>query len=701
VVACHPLFVPGQKPTDPPKEVESACRPRLAEELKGRQTIVLLGNVAKQAVLETREPITRVRQGPPRSHPKYPGAEIVATVHPAACLRSSDTFPSLVRDLKKAKDTSAYVKWEAPTFKEFDDAPTAASVLCELLDRSGDFTVDIEVGVDKDTDFTHPSDLLCVGIGFQPNKAVVLGQRALLDEYVKRLLTEFLDTKKIVCHNGKFDLQVLMRLGIIGTPKLYADTMLASYVLDERPGHHGLKGLASEILGAPDYASELGKYVGKGDSYAVIPRPVLYRYNAYDAALTYNLWTHFQRELGSELRAVHDRLVRYSNEMIHVEMDGIAIDQQHLDIISGEFLEKLAVLEQEIAAVVGRAEFNPRSPKQVSEAMKGLGIPHQNTNVDTLQLALERSRQGTDRFEFLNLMMRHRKGAKLYGTYLKGTRKRLNNGRVYPTYLLHGSVTGRLACRNPNVQNVPRESSIRRLFVPGDGNTFVQGDYSQVELRVVACYAEDDYLQEVLSDSNRDIHGEIAEQFYGPGWNKEQRVRAKAIVYGLAYGREAPSIASEYRMPVHEAQKFMQAFFGVIPKTVAWRTSVRDRVFTGGQGLVTHFGRKRRFWLITRDNKRDVEKEALAFLPQSTANDICMSALVDLRRAFGQSTTAPRIRIPVHDSIMVECKQEEAVEVGEEMRKVMSAAAMREFSDYVPFPVDISTGPSWGELKEV
>lgn len=707
VVACHPPFSPSKGATAPPKEVIACCRPRLRDELRDRDTIICLGNTAKEAVLETREAITQVRQGPPRSNPNYPNASIVATVHPAACLRSSDFFPSLVKDLKKAKDPTVYVNWEPPVFRTFDTPSEAASVLRELQpDRHrGPLTVDIECGVEKDVAFTHPSVLLCVGLGFEPNKAVVIGEEALKSKQVRDLLATSITGRDrenpVVCHNGKFDLQVLMRLGIIDRPNLGADTMLMSYVIDERPGHHGLKGLASEILGAPDYGAEIGKHISKGESYAKVPRPVLYQYNAYDAALTYNLYEHFVKELKeADLEHVHDRLVEYSNELVYMELDGVRVDIPYLDELDEEYAATLKEQEQVLSEWVG----NPRSPQQVMASLRSLGMRPADTTAETLNDLHDRyaSRPDSEQAKFLSAMLRYRKEQKLHSTYVKGPRKRLLGDRVYPTYMLHGSVTGRLAARNPNMQNIPRSGKIRKLYIPDEGNVFVQADYGQIEIRVAAAYARDTYLQGVFNDPNRDIHGEVATQLYGENnWGKEERVRAKAVVFGSVYGREAPSIAKEYDMSLREAQAYQDAFFALMPELMQWRQDVQDTVFKGGQALQTHFGRKRRFWLITRQNKMDVGKEALAFKPQSTANDVTLSSLVNLRRAFGDSQGSPRIRVPVHDSIMVECKKDEAKEVSRLMKKTMEQTAKEEFSSFVPFPVDVEIGPSWGDLQEV
>lgn len=700
VVACHPRNVSGKGASDPPKEVIAACKPRLRAELQSRETIISLGNFAKEAVLETRDAITKVRQGPPRTNPNYPGARIVATVHPNACLVSSDSFPSLVRDIKKASSSEAYVNWEPPQFKVYDDIDDAIEILETLRRRNLPFvTLDIETSSEKDTDLTHPDLLLCVGIGYEPHKAIVIGEKAINNKAVRIFLAALLNSTNVVCQNGKFDIQVLIRLSIIAKPILWADTMLASYVKDERPGHHGLKGRASEELGAPDYAAELKPHIGigKNKNYANIPRPLLYRYNAYDAALTYDLWERDAQDLkDQQLRELHDYLVDASNELTYVELDGVGIDQEYLDVVDKKYLHILDEMEQGLKPWVD----NPRSVPQVLAACKSLRLPVTDTAAGTLAALLELDRSAEQK-EFLTKILNHRKQAKLYGTYIKGTRKRLQNGRLYTTFKLHGTVTGRLSSANPNLQNIPRGPIIKKLFVPEPGNVFIQADYSQAEWRAIACLAQDKYLKGALGDPNRDIHGEVAAKFFGPDYTKEQRVMAKTFVFGVAYGRGPDAISEAFGVSKQNAERYIREFFSLIPDVVQWRKQVHETIFKGGQALATPFGRKRRFWLITRENKNDIEKEALAFLPQSIASDLTLNSLIRARRLFGDSASAPKVRLTVHDSILIEAREEDRLEVAKTIKNLMQDTAAEIFSDWVPFPAEVEVGPSWGDLEEV
>jgi len=697
-VACHPK---GRKSEDPPKEAIAACAPRLSAELQSRQTIILLGKIAFQTVLQTREGITKARQGPARTSPLYPGARIVPTFHPAAALRASDYFPSIVRDIKKATESAASISWEPPKFAVFDDEETSIAAIQELEHRNTKYvTLDIECAVEKDESFTHPDSLLCIGIGYEPNKAIVLGEKALKFPRVVEWLRRFLSRTKVICHNGKFDIQVLMRLGFVTQPDLWADTMLASYCLDERPGHHGLKGLASELLGAPDYAAELKPHLGKGakKNYGNVPRPLLYRYNAYDAALTFNIWAEkFERDLEeNKLRDLHDFLVDASNQLIYIELDGVRIDDNYLAWLLDDLAGELGSREEDLKPWVN----NPRSAPQVLSACRDLGLMNADTAAATLGMLLEGKRT-PDQREFLDKILNYRKESKLYGTYAKGTLKRLKNGRLYTTFKLHGTVTGRLSSANPNLQNIPRGNKIKKLFVPEPGNVFIQADYKQAEWRAIACLAQEPYLQRALSDPTQDIHNYVARLFFGDNFTKEQRVMAKTFVFGVAYGRGADAVGKAFNVPTYRAQQYIDDFFRAIPQVVKWRKQVHEQIFKGGQALQTPFGRKRRFWLVTKENKHDIEKEALAFLPQSIASDITLNSLIRLRKKFGESPVGPRVRLSVHDSILTECPEEDYKDVAAEIKATMEETAADVFSPYVPFPVDVEYGTSWGALKEL
>lgn len=712
----------------PPQSAVAACKPRLDEELRQRgiERVVALGATAAQDLLGTKTAISKLRIGMDKTTDK--GYTVLATYHPAAALRVPDYFPSLVHDIGKLVQPPR--TWTEPAWRSYEDPEQARAVLRELRTSKlvGEYlALDIECDIDKDTGFDHPNHygMLCVGLAYAGDRVVVIGETALKDEEVLDELADLMSEKKIICHNGKFDLAGLYQL--VGPQKLYFDTMLASYCLDERGGIHSLEYLAIEFLGAPDWKSVLKRYIGPRDGYGVVPRPVLYKYNAYDLACTYQLFELFSERLGrgdGSARRVHNFLVDASNELMYVELNGIAIDLTYLNELTERYLEVLKAIETDLDDVLERGTngrigyLNPRSPLQVRKAIEEgfkVRIPEKrnqkgewtkSTDIETLRGLLDRADVNTqmDFIKFLDTLLKHRREAKLYGTYVKGIRKRLYRGRVYPTFLLHGTTSGRLSCRNPNLQNVPRESAIKRLFVPGkSGNVFLQADFGQAELRVLCFLARDEYLRGIFNDPSRDLFDELTPILYPfanretmePGAWKNLRIRVKAYVYGLSYGRTEFSVAKEYKLPVEEARRAMETFFQVIPDTVRFRDETKKRVLRG-EDLVTPYGRRRRYMLITKENRDDVLREALAFLPQSTASDVCLGAAVQLRQDL--RGTDSYIRNLVHDSILIECPEESADDIGKHVEKQMLESAKQLVGDYVQFKVDVTTGKSWGDV---
>jgi DNA polymerase-1 len=700
--------------TTPPRSAIAACRPRLLSELSKCTEAVALGNSASDALLGI-SGVTKLRVGPGRPSKYLPNLHVISTVHPAACLRQGDMFPYLVTDFGKVG--SSRDVWLPPEYWVAETPLEALFAIQFLHQGTGPLVIDIEVDIEKDVAFGHPNryGMLCIGVSYARKRAIVFADSS-LDAQVYRELGNLFRSRPLVGQNGKFDLKGLFPK--LGTLELWFDTMLASYCFDERPGIHGLKWQAVEYLGAPQYDDEIKQYVAGRASYANIPRPLLYRYNAYDVACTYELWELYERKFAAPeneaLRRVHDLLVAASNQLMFVELNGIAIDRSYLNQLAVEYTEHINGIRENIQAVIRRSAtddgppvlLNPNSPQQVKKQLLNYRVRVRSTDAATLRSVLEAigdNPRYTDVREFVELLLKHRREAKLYGTYIKGTAKRLYRGRVYSTFLLHGTTTGRLACRNPNLQNVPRESSIRRLYVPAkSGNVFVQVDYSQAELRVLSYLARDKYFRDIFNAGNRDLFDDLTPLLYpdankasmAPADWKELRIRVKAYVYGLSYGRTEYSIADEYDISETEARQGMEAFFKVIPEIVAFREETRQSVLAG-KYLETPFGRRRRFGLITEENRKAVTNEALAFLPQSTASDMCLQAFTWAREKLRGTAF---IRNIVHDSILAECKPGDAEMVASVLDNLMVASAQTIVGDYVKFATDFKIGTNWGAV---
>lgn len=710
----------------PARSAINACRPRLLTELKEHEieTVVALGNSAAEATLN-KSKVTQLRVGPGKTSELLPGMRIIPTLHPAAALRQGDMFPYIVTDVGKAVVQNDL--WTPPVFVVIESVSDALDVLDELRERSDvtDLVIDIEVDIEKDTAHDHPNHygMLCVGICYAKGRVCVLAGSVLASREVRAKLGQLLRSKRITAQNGKFDLAGLYPL--VGGLILYFDTMLASYCFDERPGIHGLKYMGVEILGTPQYDDEIKKYVGPGIGYGAIPKELLYKYNAYDCSVTWDMKEYWEArfEKAPELRQVHDFMVAVSNELMYVELNGIAVDQDYLKKLEQEYLDRLEGIRNEINTLIANSTFeqkeyekfrsklvpglNPNSPMQVKAYLKDRGVIVASTDEDTIEMIQDRlskmGQEGHEVFQFNRALLRHRREAKLYGTYVKGIRKRLYGGRVFPSFRLHGTTSGRLACRNPNLLNIPRESSIRRLFVPAhEGNVFIQTDYSQAELRVLSYLAGDAYFRDIFNEGIRDVFDELTPVLY-PGATKDQfdkgtwkdmRVRVKAFVYGLGYGRTSFTIAQEFGIPQRQADQMAENFFSVIPEIVEYRKWIMDQVMKGND-LVTPWGRHRRFSLITPENKKSVMNEALAFMPQSTAADMCLLAFTKVRQEL---KGVAFVRNIIYDAILAECKPEDAEYVKTVIEKHMLESAQVIVGDYIKFAVETDIGPDWGSV---
>jgi uracil-DNA glycosylase family 4 len=742
------LCVHRRENIKPPAAAVQACRPRLIAELRARgvKKAIALGNVPAQGLFRTKESITRLRVGTYREVADLPGVQVFSSFHPAACLRQASMFPSMANDFGKLALPPP--KWEEPGYVVWEDPLTAMKGI-QAMQRAGITKVsyDIETSVpgDKDTSFDHPYRyrLLCIGMAYSPTKAVVIGKTACQSKAVLERLRLYLRGCTIITQNGKFDKQ--------GTHKdvpftFHRDTMLQSYIMDERPGHHGLKQQLEEKLGYPRYADEIKQYLGTGKakSFANIPLDILYRYNAFDTCGTFALDAHNTALMEGDdyaepirpradgdkwgLVRLHDFMVETANNLAFTELNGMGVDLRYNLELIREYDAEIIRLERKLFRIIG-SEFNPRSPLQLKDVFHELGIPlpmvrrpngtrSETTDADTLQELLaeyqaKKHRQtvvatvdgsivsaGKEE-EFLRTLLEHRKVVKYNGTYARGLRKHVWRGRVFPTVMIHTTVTGRTSQKRPSLQVIPRRDKLKRQFtVVKPEHVLLEADYGQIELRVLTWMAQEDYFRDIFADPSRDLFDEL-EPTIQPSRSgrpienkKDRRNIVKCYVYGLAYGREAKSIADEFDLSLAEAQRGLRSFFRVIPNIVSFREQVKWQALSGND-LVTPFGRRRRFWLITDQNKKEVENEACAFFPQSIASDICIQAFNWLRpRLKGKAWC----RNLVHDALFWECHQDDLATVAAIVRETMVASAVSVMGDYVPIKVGIDVGRNWGDM---
>lgn len=545
-------------------------------------------------------------------------------------------------------------------------------------------------------------------------------------------------------HNGAFDIRFLRHHKVLHINQpVVEDTMLLHYLLDERLGTHGLKQLARMKLGVADYDAGLKVYAPTlKSSFANVPQDMLYKYAGLDVGYTMRLLhlmhkdlEEVKREMSPRIYETYAFLIRMENNLADIEDNGVLVDSQALDeldirlsarikeldarlqdIVQQELRAKLVlrVFNEKEALLLQRllegAKLNTRSPMQISTylyKLRGLKQPpawqvkEGSTSIKVLSKLLEEMPDDA----FLNTLLDYRRVFKIWSTYVTSIREKIDDdGRIRTKYKIIGTVTGRISGAEPNFMNVPRITkneyarAIRTMFKAPEGSVFVGADYKSAELRALAEFCKEEFLQQCFREG-RDLHSETAAQLYGPNWTKENRIIAKMLVFGLVYGRGSASIANERGITTEEAEVIINNFFVRMPKVGKWLNAMKEEAARKGY-LVAPNGRIRRFGLVNNENRWRIDTQATNCTIQAEASDACIEGALRLEE-WGRKTGKCKVLMIIHDSIIAECPIEYEAETSFMLRECMvSAARDRLGPDSVPFAVELSSAINWGELSK-
>lgn len=689
--------------TEPPESAINCCNGRLQAELREvrAERIIAAGAEAVRHFV----PNGTVK-GLRGQRIDYEDRTVVATFNPAAAMHDDVVYPDLIQDFKRALVPRK--PFNPPTVEWTDDADRAIEIL-ELLQISahgghGRIAADIE-----STGLSATSDILSIGFATEPGRAFVIGRRAFeSDGICRRNLARLLSSRdhKWIWHNGKFDVKLLRSMGL--PAKVDEDTMLLSYLLDERPGVHSLDYMTANVLDWPHYEPEVVKKGKKNGFEDFEDWPLLYEYNGYDCCGSYGIFNEISGSVYDDAglkRVYYDLLIPASNTFADVEAYGVIYDVEKAERVRDtEILPKIAEARFKAECITGR-EINLNSFKQTAQFIydeNEVQDPGVNRRVarstdKATRKFLKDSVPDANVKEFLECLDDFKRLDKLRGTYLDGLIKRVDpDGRLRMDVLLHGTETGRTSNRKPNLQNQPRGKLIRQLYVAPPGSVIVNADYSQAEIRTMAMESGDETMKEIYREG-RDFHGETAAHHFGPDFTKENRDQAKNMDFGVFYGQSAFSFHEMYGIPLETAKNFVESIHNMFPTYWEWVKEVHRATLQSGLQR-SAFGRLRRFMLITEQNRDHVLKEAVNFKIQSVASDFhlhsanVLHSLLDRRFA--------RILIIVHDSIVFEVVKEYLEEAKSIIRKVMEGVPSETLGwTDIPFKVDIAFGPSWGEVE--
>lgn len=568
--------------------------------------------------------------------------------------------------------------------------------------------LDIESAGDIDNDTFAAGRILSVALWNGKFGVVIpeeLAETPESAELIERLCRDCI----VVCHNGTFDMPYLSkRLGI--NVYHHEDTLLMHFVLDNLAGEHGLKPLARRWLRAADWDSDAKSYLKHGAYFENIPREKLYKYNLFDVVWCYKLYEYFLPILKNSGKYEYYRYRMRVTRVLHdIQMNGVAVSFTALDELEEKYKrqcdEHLVILKK-----LAGDDFNPQSPKQIAEyfASKGVSSPSFDAK------HLKKLKRAGKEPEFIDALLAYRYAAKVIGSFIANVRrKRGEDKRIHPYYLPHGAKTGRLSAKGPAIQTMGRDSGIKRALVAEPGYKIISCDYSQAELRTVAELADDkamiaafqpgapdffdDLMTKIWPDDYPTIEAYEAFKHEHPKTAKNKRALVKSVVYGLNYGRGIAAIATELEKPFEEAKYVVDQYLGAYSGLRDWQQKVRHSVGRKEENYMrqTKFGMTYNPLFVPDADYASTQNEALAFVPQSTANDICLNAAIKINEQVGQY--GAKLIGLVHDATYVECPEETVEECSRMMEREMSKAATLVFNR-VPFVAEAEVGNNWEEV---
>jgi DNA polymerase I len=582
--------------------------------------------------------------------------------------------------------------------------------LLQAIEKKKSFAFDIE------STSLNPREAIPVGVAIAVEQGVghyiPVGHRGTdvpqLD--TKRVLDglkPFLESSKYgkIGQNLKYDWNVLYQQGI-RPDGILADTMVASYVLDPE-GRHNLDTLAGRYLNYNVLTYE--EVCGKGKDqlcFDQVAVDVATRYSAEDAVIALRLWQRFEPLLKKEgLVETFEKIdLPLVSVLARMEREGVNIDVSWLEKLSTDFDKDLKKIEERVQAYT-KGPINLNSTKQLATLLfDELKLPPQGKTKTGFSTDAQVLDALSPLHEVPRLLLEYREISKLKGTYVDPlpTLRDARTGKIHAGFHQTVAATGRLSSADPNLQNIPirteRGKLIRRAFVPSPDNELLSADYSQIELRLLAHMSKDPDLSESFR-KDEDVHRRTASEIFGikpEAVTDAQRGIAKAINFGLMYGKTAFGLAQELKIPRREAQDVIDRYFKRYKQVKHYLdhliVDARDRGYAE-----TLAGRKRFLPDLRSANpaiRNNAERMAMNTPIQGTAADLMKLAMIEIDRRLASEGFKSRLIIQVHDEVVLDCPKNEVRAVQKMVCEVMEGSMKLD----VPLRTNAGTGANWMEL---
>lgn len=641
------------------------------------------------------------------------GAEAEPADSPVAVL---DTEPTPTAEATPSAPTKR--QWQADY--QLVDTPAKFDKFVKALGRQRRFAVDLE------TTGLEPRRAEIVGLAFSwqegtgwylpvrgPAECALLEPRQTL-ENLRPILEDAAIEK--TNQNIKYDLLVFRQQGIT-VRGVTGDPMIADYLLNAGERSHSIETLARtylqhEVIPITDL---IGKKGPKQKNMAEVPTHRIAEYSGEDADVAWRLTALLEENLrGENLKTLYDELeIPLIEVLAELEFNGIRLDVPRLRELGTKLGNEISRIEQEIYQIAGE-EFNIASLKQLRRILfDKLNLPiRKKTGItgeaSTNQVVLEQL--AADGLEFPKLLLEHRRLSKLKGTYIDTLPDLVNPDtlRIHASFQQAVAATGRLSSSDPNLQNIPIRSElggqIRQAFVPEPGWVLVTADYSQIELRLLAHFAQDPVLQSAFHD-DRDVHSLVASQIYGVSEEQvsaDMRRMAKTVNFGVIYGMSAHGLAQRLQITRTEADAFITAYFARYPRVLEYQDRLLRQCREKGY-VSTLLGRRRSFQgeVIragsTYQQRNTAEREAINMEIQGSAADLIKVAMLNVYRRLKQENQHTRMLLQIHDELVFEAPPEELQTSARLIAEEMNTALAGKLT--VPLKVDVCAGSNWLDVQ--
>ena len=505
------------------------------------------------------------------------------------------------------------------------------------------------------------------------------------DEDIEKVLSMLSDKKIKTCtYNSKAVYSYFFKNG--GDIKdIDFDILLGAYLLNPSAKDYSVKRLAAEFS-VPYYEYD-NEILSDLSAYRALKSRIATRLESTDNTKLFN--------------EIEMPLARVLSSM---EVYGIKVDREGIEDFSDKLSARISELQKEIYSLAGR-EFNINSPKQLGEVLfDDLAIPTKkktktgySTNADVLEGLAED-------YEIVRFILEYRTLAKLKSTYCDGLIKEISSdGRIHTTFNQTETRTGRISSVEPNLQNIPVRTELgremRKFFVAEDGMTFIDADYSQIELRVLSDIANDQNMIDAFN-SETDIHTTTASQVFKIPLNEVSplmRSRAKAVNFGIVYGIGAFSLSKDIGVSRAEADKYIKDYLHHDSGVDGYMKSIVEKAKADGY-VSTLFGRRRYLPELSSSNGmlRSFGERVARNMPiQGTAADIIKIAMIKVYNRLKAENLKARLLLQVHDELIVEAPENEAETVKNIVCEEMENACKMK----VRLVSDANIGKTWYDAK--